>query len=334
MGRSDLWMRRLFALVLAAAVVGSTSWFVIPAAARALADAQAVIAGMGLRPPESVIAGEPPPQADLPAVPPVSGARPGASQPSAGPTPTPAADSAAGEGVPEGPGATPRPGFWNGTVFLPPAEGYVWPLVGAKLTTYFAPARGGSMVLAGQTVHNGLDLARPCWTPIRAAHDGTVIYAGRRADPHLGFSGSVQPYYDELARRKLTSRALPIMVVIDDGNGLLSVYAHLIKTAVKAGDAVEAREAIGYEGATGNATGCHLHYSLIVADGPWVEVAPLLVEKWHYPRYMRLRVDPLLYLPADSPDAPFPRPGLAPPEESLVYVGHGPSPVDVALGTK
>ena len=57
---------------------------------------------------------------------------------------------------------------------------------------------------------------------------------------------------------------------------------------------VRAGETIGLEGRTGNATGCHLHYSLYLANGPWVQVAPLLVEKWHYPTLMRLRIDPLL----------------------------------------
>src|SRR3990172_4297823 len=110
-----------------------------------------------------------------------------------------------------------------------------------------------------------------------AAPSGTVLYPGRRADPYLGFSGSVQPYYDELARRKLSNRALAIMVVIDDGNGLISVYVHLAKATVRRGDVVEAGETIGFEGATGNATGCHPHYSIYPADGPGGPgAAPLL----------------------------------------------------------
>jgi len=317
-------MLRLFALALAVAVAGSTSWFAIPAAGRALERARSMLASAGFGVTDSLAAAERNGTSETPV--PRDG-------PSGGP-PTPGASPEPGIGAPEGPRPSTPPGFWNGTAFLPPAEGYVWPLVDARITTYFAPARGGSMVLAGQTIHNGLDIARPCWTPIRAAHDGTVRYAGRRADPYLGFSGSVQPYYDELARRKLSNRALPIIIVVDDGNGLLSVYAHLIKTSVKKGATVTAGETIGYEGATGNATGCHLHYSLMVADGPWVEVAPLLVEKWHYPPYMRLRVDPLLYLPADSPDAATPRPGLKSPAEQPMYVGPGVSPSRVVIGVE
>jgi murein DD-endopeptidase MepM/ murein hydrolase activator NlpD len=108
---------------------------------------------------------------------------------------------------------------------------------------------------------------------------------------------------------------MPIMVIVDDGNGLVSVYVHLAKASVKAGDKVVAGQLIGLEGATGNATGCHLHYSIYVADGPWVDVSPSLVMKWHYPAWMRLRIDPLLYLPADSPAAGFPAPGLERPAD-------------------
>src|SRR5439155_23852781 len=136
-------------------------------------------------------------------------------------------------------------------------EGYVWPLSGAKITTYFAPNASGTMILDGVPVHNGVDLALPCGTPIGAGHSGRVLYAGRRADPYLGFSGSVQPYYNELARRKLTDRSLPIMVVVDDGNGLIALYVHLGRADVIAGEAVGAGKVIGLEGRTGNATGCH-----------------------------------------------------------------------------
>ena len=297
-------MRRLFVLLLALAIAGSTSWIVGPLADRALRSAEALVAGAA------------------------SGL---------GPADADAALAAANDAVPDGPAAGPAGGSDSapatpgaptsadpGSILLPPAEGYVWPLVGAKITTYFAPAESGSMILDGQPVHNGLDLALPCWTPIRAAHAGTVLYAGRRADPYLGFHESVQPYYDELVRRKLTDRALPIMVVIDDGNGLISVYVHLAKATVRQDGIVAAGETIGFEGATGNATGCHLHYSIYLTDGPWVPVAPTLVTKWHYPSRMRLRIDPLLVLPLDSPDAARPRAGLSPPLDPPHYVAPPP----------
>ena len=51
-------------------------------------------------------------------------------------------------------------------------------------------------------------------------------------------------------------------MVIDDGNGYRSIYAHLGRAAVEKGDLVRAGDLIGWEGASGNATGCHLHYAL------------------------------------------------------------------------
>ena len=50
--------------------------------------------------------------------------------------------------------------------------------------------------------------------------------------------------------------------MIDDGNGYRSIYAHFSKVRVKAGDVVKAGQLIGWEGDTGRASGCHLHYGL------------------------------------------------------------------------
>jgi hypothetical protein len=55
---------------------------------------------------------------------------------------------------------------------------------------------------------------------------------------------------------------LPIVVVIDDGNGYRSVYAHFGRIVVENGDRDRAGDLLGYEGATGRASGCHLHYGL------------------------------------------------------------------------
>ena len=303
-------MRRFFVLAVLVALGASTFWIAEPIAARGMRAAARIIgATVALLEPAHTAVG---------ANPSAPAAEPGAGE-SAAP-----GEGAGGDAAP-GPSAEPgAPDESSTSVVIPSAEGYVWPLSGAKITTYFAPAASGSMMLEGQPIHNGIDIARPCGTPIEAAHDGTVIYAGRRADPYLGFSSSIQPYYDELTLRKLTDRALPVMVVIDDGNGLIGVYVHLRVATVTAGQPVRAGETIGLEGRTGNATGCHLHYSLYLADGPWVAVAPTLIQKWHYPAFMRLRIDPLLLLPLDSPDAAHPVAGLFPPSDPPHYVAPEP----------
>jgi murein DD-endopeptidase MepM/ murein hydrolase activator NlpD len=320
MGWAERWMRRFFVLAVLVALAASTFWIAQPIAARGLrAAARFVGATVAVLQPAHAAAGA---NDSAPAGEPGVGT----SSPSDG-----AAGGTGGAAVPGGAAgadAAPGPAVEPGApadggptaVVIPSADGYVWPLSGAKITTFFAPAASGSMMLNGQPIHNGIDIARPCGTPIEAAHAGTVIYAGRRADAYLGFSASIQPYYDELTRRKLTDRSLPVMVVIDDGNGLIGVYVHLRLATVSAGQSVQAGETIGLEGRTGNATGCHLHYSLYLADGPWVAVAPTLVEKWHYPPFMRLRIDPLLLLPLDSPDAAHAVAGLFPPSDPPHYV--------------
>jgi len=63
-------------------------------------------------------------------------------------------------------------------------------------------------------------------------------------------------------------------VLIDHGLGLRSVYIHLSGTSVKAGDAVAAGQVIGAVGATGRATGPHLHFALTLER---IQIDPELV---------------------------------------------------------
>jgi murein DD-endopeptidase MepM/ murein hydrolase activator NlpD len=308
--RADRWLRRGFAAVAALAVVASLGWIALPVGSHAYRAAArfAAAAIADFEPDPGSVRAAPAESTPAPAAP---GAVPG--------SPLAGGSNGASAVAPSDLLKAPQ------RLALPKDDTYIWPIGDAKITTYFAPQLAGTSLLNGVAIHNGIDLAKPCGTPIAAAHDGTVLAAGRRTEGFLGFSSSVQPYFDELVRRKLTDRYLPIMVIVDDGNGLISVYVHLAKASVSAGDHVVAGQLIGLEGATGNASGCHLHYSIYVADGPWVEVAPLLVTKWHYPALMRIRVDPLLYLPADAPGAGYPAPGLEPPADPPHWVD--PTPV-------
>ncbi len=204
---------------------------------------------------------------------------------------------------------------------LPPEAltGYVWPVRGARITTWFEHTRGGFVVLDVGRVHDGIDLATFCGDWVLAAHDGTVLYAGRKFDRYIGYNGPLDAFYAEMERRKLKSNALPIVVVIDDGNGYRSLYVHLREALVTAGDTVKAGQRIGREGATGHATGCHLHYSLIRMDGPYQAVAPELVEAWHYPRLLRERVDPMRVLSLEQDGAGTIVWGGEPPPRSPGY---------------
>ncbi len=278
----------LFVLALIAVATGATGVVVAgPGASPGVDDAT-------MPPAEAVVALPSPVQpstlSEQPSASPVAvDARP--ATPSPGPTPTPS--------------PTPEPRS------DPPEKltGYVWPIRNARLSSRFGPRDDGFLLIDGERTHDGMDLATWCGDKVRAAHDGIVLYAGRKFDPFLGYSEPLTGFY-----ARITNLGnFPLVVVIDDGNGYRSVYAHVSVAKVGAGDVVKAGQTIGLEGATGRASGCHLHYSLIRMDGAWQDVAPSLHSL--YPPRVRERVDPFLVLPLDDPFAP-----------SRVRARHGASP--------
>jgi murein DD-endopeptidase MepM/ murein hydrolase activator NlpD len=197
----------------------------------------------------------------------------------------------------------PRPAF----VDVPPGEirplaphalrGYEWPLRRGRLTLGFQHTEWGSRLVDGERFHDGIDLATFCGDRIRAAHDGVVLAAGRRFDNHLGWVGDLRPYYNRLDRKGLWKQ-LPIVVVVDDGNGYRSVYAHFSKVVVRKGERVTAGQLIGYEGRTGRASGCHLHYGLFSPlETARFRIHPDTVRRMKVPRWQIARIDPLLVLP-------------------------------------
>lgn len=101
--------------------------------------------------------------------------------------------------------------------------------------------------------HRGLDMVGPHGCSILAAGDGVVVEhwpapgtVGRHGEVYHG-----HPVYGG-------------MIVIDHGNGLFTLYAHMSRTFVYEGEHVRAGEAIGIQGRTGDATGEHLHWEIIV----------------------------------------------------------------------
>jgi len=101
-----------------------------------------------------------------------------------------------------------------------------------------------------KSVHQGLDYRVGPGTPVSAVNSGTVILA--------------QPLYFE-----------GNCVVIDHGQGLLTLYLHLSELKVKAGDHVDRGAEIGLSGASGRATGPHLHLA-VRWQGVYVNPAVLL----------------------------------------------------------
>jgi len=123
---------------------------------------------------------------------------------------------------------------------------------------------GHRRVINGQarSPHGGADFSALVGTPVRVAADGTVVMVAN----HF-FGGNA--------------------VFVDHGDGLVSQYFHLSKVVVKEGDELERGALVGEVGATGRATGPHLHFGI---------------------RWRGARVDPALLLAA-----PFALPCLDPP---------------------
>ncbi|HET7182177.1 MAG TPA: M23 family metallopeptidase [Candidatus Limnocylindrales bacterium] len=175
--------------------------------------------------------------------------------------------------------------------------GYRWPIRNARITNGFGKGYPGGFVIDGVTAHDGIDVANWCGAPIWAAHDGTVLSAGRHHEGYVGWLGNLTAYRAKLdAANSWRTRA--IAIVIDDGNGYRSMYVHLAKVNVKAGDVVQAGDLIGWEGATGNATGCHLHYGLFspAETSSWL-LDPETQQRNLLPATEIARIDPFKVLP-------------------------------------
>jgi murein DD-endopeptidase MepM/ murein hydrolase activator NlpD len=175
--------------------------------------------------------------------------------------------------------------------------GYVWPLTDAVITLPFGPTDWGEFIVDGQKFHDGVDMATNCGDYVRAAHDGVILAASREYDAYMGWTSDIAPYYHLLDTKKWWN-SLPIVVVIDDGDGYRSIYAHEYQVIVKPGDKVKAGQIIGYEGATGNASGCHVHFGLFkVSETATFQLDPAVVTRNLLPAYETARIDPLLVLP-------------------------------------
>ena len=110
---------------------------------------------------------------------------------------------------------------------------FMWPVPHTHNITSYMEWRWGRM-------HNGIDIAGggDYGQPFVAADGGTVVWAG---DDGGGYGN---------------------YVMIDHGNGYMTVYGHACELACSTGDYVSQGQVIGYIGSTGNSTGPHLHFEV------------------------------------------------------------------------
>lgn len=129
----------------------------------------------------------------------------------------------------------------------PSAFGFKWPELSFRVTQEWGPTN--FRLEPGYTYkgtyyphfHGGIDIANGCGTPILAVGTGTVKASGQPLWPWDSGYG----------------------VVISHGSGVQSWYWHLkAVVVVRPGQVVSRGQVIGYEGNTGNSTGCHLHFAI------------------------------------------------------------------------
>ena len=110
------------------------------------------------------------------------------------------------------------------------------PVDGARLSSGYGQRK--HPILGYTKMHKGVDFAAPTGTPIYAAGNGIVDFAGRK--------GSYGKY-----------------IRIRHGNGYATAYAHLHRISVRTGARVVQYQTIGQVGSTGRSTGPHLHYEIL-----------------------------------------------------------------------
>jgi murein DD-endopeptidase MepM/ murein hydrolase activator NlpD len=128
---------------------------------------------------------------------------------------------------------------------------FQWPVDSVRITQSFGVTVDSARLYKSGT-HNGVDFGIPTGTPIKAVLSGTIEATGN-TDLQKGCYS-----YGK-------------WILVKHPNGLSSLYAHLSVISVSQGDTVDTGERIGYSGATGYATGPHLHLTVLASQGVKVQ---------------------------------------------------------------
>ena len=136
---------------------------------------------------------------------------------------------------------------WNRRIAEPPQVSrstntpgsLVRPATGAR-TGWFGEGRRSHR-------HTGIDFDGITGDPVFAAGSGTVVHAGGAPGGYAGYGQ---------------------MVMIDHGNGVQTLYAHLSRVRVRVGEVVRPGDDVGAIGTTGSVTGSHLHFEVRIGGRP------------------------------------------------------------------
>lgn len=109
------------------------------------------------------------------------------------------------------------------------AVGLEWPVASGRVTSRFGNR--------GSSFHDGIDISAPIGTPVKAAHDGAVIYS----DVLRGYGN---------------------VIIVRHSNGVATVYAHNHRNWVTRGDAVRKGQVIASVGESGRTSGPNLHFEV------------------------------------------------------------------------
>jgi len=131
-----------------------------------------------------------------------------------------------------------------------PDGAFIWPVDNYILTSPFGWRT--NPIYGTPEFHAGLDLAKPCDSPIVASGDGVVTMAGP--------NGSLGNYVE----------------IIHAQYGFSTGYGHQSRVMVQVGQQVKQGDIIGYVGETGLATGCHVHFQAINGLGQYFDPTSLI----------------------------------------------------------